>query len=304
MRFLRSFFDYSINQCHAQKHQFSCVAHVEKMINNPAPQHLVDCQTLTATELRKRYSAEANSHRNMLQRATRRGNIVHPAFQMFRDFLTHVGPRPCIGATLDRINNCDPEYAPGKVRWAGKRTQNSNKGDTLLFHYSRTNDTYTVSRVAKLQNVSPTTIRKRLERGWTDDQIIEGERRGGLVNAATSSAPLKKRPHTNPGGASASQPARDIMWERRAASVAHYREEEGEEYCLCDYETLAETAATFGITIRKENYDRHFARWWAEWKPHLKRKDLPEWARALIAKIEGISVAEIQRRQGQVDDLL
>jgi hypothetical protein len=110
----------------------------EKMSKSPEQQHLVDCQKLTKTELRKRYPAEANSHRNLLQRAKNQGRIVHPDFQLFGDFLAHVGPRLCPGATLDRINNADPEYAPGKVRWADKRTQNSNKGDSLIFYYSRT----------------------------------------------------------------------------------------------------------------------------------------------------------------------
>lgn len=153
------------------------------MSNNPSPDYLLDCQTLTASELRRHYRAEANTHRNMLQRAGRQGRTIHPDFRVFRDFLALVGPRPCPGATLDRIDNNDLEYAPGKVRWADKRTQNSNKGDSLLFCYSRTGDTYTTARLAALRKVRPSTIRKRKERGWTDDEIIEGKRHTASVHA-------------------------------------------------------------------------------------------------------------------------
>jgi hypothetical protein len=270
------------------------------MSNNPEPQHLADCKALTATKLRRKYSTEANSHRNMLQRAPGRGNIIHPEFRVFRDFLLHVGPRLCLGATLDRIDNTDPEYALGKVRWADKRTQNSNKGDTRLFHYSRMNDTYTVSQLAKRQGVRPSTIRQRFARGWTDDEIIEGKKHDVPVNFEPNhrvSAPRDhKHPHVQPEHL---RPARDIMWERRAASVAHHRETEGQEYCLCDYETLAEAAAEVGAPISKEGYELKFAKWWVEYEPHLIRKDLPEWAQELIARIEGTTLAEIHRYQDE-----
>ena len=261
----------------------------EKMNNSPSQQHLLDCSTLGATELRRRYRPEANTHRNMLQRAASHGKIIHPDFQTFRDFLRHVGPRACPGATLDRIDNSDPEYAPGKVRWADKRTQNSNKGDSHLFYYSQTGDTYTASRLAKLRKVSPGAIRKRKERGWTDDEIVEGKRHGTSVNADSSppsSALLKKGAHISLRPAPGSRLCRDILWERREASVAHCRATEGQEYCLCDFETLAETGAEFAIWLDPNVYVRKFAKWWAEWKPHLIRANLPSWAQTLIAKIE------------------
>lgn len=160
----------------------------EKMSNNAIQNHLVDCDTLSATELRRRYRAEANTHRNLLQRGKNQRRIVHPDFLVFRDFLAHVGPRRCAKATLDRIENSDPEYGPGKVRWADKRTQNSNKGDTLVFHHSLTKDAYTTSRLAKLRNVKPNTIRKRKDRGWTDDEIIEGKRQNARADEAVATS--------------------------------------------------------------------------------------------------------------------
>ena len=75
--------------------------------------------------------------------------VVHPEFKNFKSFLLHVGPMPTKNATLDRINNSDPEYAPGKVRWADKITQNNNKSDTLTFYCSKTKTIYTASQLAK-----------------------------------------------------------------------------------------------------------------------------------------------------------
>lgn len=128
--------------------------------NNTIPAAMQTClhdiMTLKKTPLRRRYRKEANTHRNMLSRRCKVGAVVHPAFWKFDSFLRHVGPIPAHKATLDRINNDDPEYAPGKVRWADKRTQNSNKGDSLAFYFSRTGDEYTSSRPTKLQGVTPT----------------------------------------------------------------------------------------------------------------------------------------------------
>jgi hypothetical protein len=226
------------------------MSHAEK---EKTPDHLEDCQKLSATALRKRYPAEANSHRNLLQRAKTQGKSVHPEFGSFCSFLEYVGPQPCRRATLDRIDNADPEYAPGKVRWADKRTQNSNKGDTLLFHYSRTGENYTVSRLAKLHKVSPSSIRKRLERGWTDDQIIEGKRHVHLaeVHRNPTSAiprPRVRSPRQAPENAATyikwrraegrvppsdlENDAGYILWQRHADLVAHTRREEGQEYCI------------------------------------------------------------------------
>lgn len=155
-------------------------------ITSPDDAWKADCETLSAMDLRRRYRREATCHRNMLSRRKTQGAVVSPLFEEFRSFLKIMGPMPVAGATVDRIDNSDPEYAPDKVRWADKRTQNSNKGDSLTFHYSRTRDTYTTSRLARLQNVSPAAIRKRFERGWSDDEIIEGHK--------TSEPTMRHRP--------------------------------------------------------------------------------------------------------------
>ena len=177
-----------------------------------------DLQHLTKMQLRAEYTAEANSHRNMLARSKQ----VHPAFREFRNFLQIVGPMPVSGATLDRIDNTDPEYAPGKVRWADKRTQNNNKGDTLMIYDQRTGEVFTASRLSKLQGVDPSTIRKRMERGWSDAQVIAGTRSSPPpVNDKQLPAPPSPRavePRTKSTTVMPmrSRSARDIEFERMA----------------------------------------------------------------------------------------
>ena len=104
---------------------------------------LHDLGTMSTMALRAKYAGEANTHRNMLQRVKTCGAVVHPAFRSFPDFLRLVGPKPTSRATLDRIDNHDPEYAPGKVRWADKTTQNRNKGDSLIFTCPNTGRSHT-----------------------------------------------------------------------------------------------------------------------------------------------------------------
>jgi len=48
----------------------------------------------------------------------------------FPRFLAAVGYRPGPGFSIDRINN-DGNYEPGNVRWADRRTQNTNRRNTI-----------------------------------------------------------------------------------------------------------------------------------------------------------------------------
>lgn len=157
--------------------------HPDPAVSIPSPagnpyvgDHVTFIQSATKADLKSRYPAEYNSHRAMLQRE-KKGFFVHDDFRDFRAFLLCVGPMPKAGDTLDRIDFSDREYAPGKVRWADKVTQNSNKSDTLKFACSRTGRTFTTSELARLQNTKPDTIRKRKTRyGWNDDEIIQGQK--------------------------------------------------------------------------------------------------------------------------------
>lgn len=259
--------------------------------SDPMQEVLLAIDTLTKMGLRRRYSAEANAHRNMLSRRNKVGAVVHPAFREFSSFLRQVGPIPAHGATLDRIDNDDPEYAPGKVRWADKHTQNGNKGDTLLFHYSRTGDTYTTSRLAKLQKVSQNTIRTRHHRGWTHDEIIEGKRMECTsAPSPTTASKLITRPLAS-SFAPRTKTMAEVEFERTAEECRIRREVDGEEYFIATPKEMGQ--------IHPEYCGREWVRrcwpiyirsklpnWWKQHKPHVRFDDLKPHQKRLILQID------------------
>jgi hypothetical protein len=131
-----------------------------------------DCKILRKTALRRKYPSEAIAHRNMLARSKPH---VSARFRKFPEFLFEVGPKPFPGASLDRIDNSDPEYAPRKVRWADAHTQSNNRSTSRLFDDPDGNQ-YTVAELAKRQGVSPNAIHQRLRRGWSYAEVVAGDR--------------------------------------------------------------------------------------------------------------------------------
>lgn len=273
-------------------HSLACHAHEKTpFITSPDDAWKADCETLSKMDLRRRYSREANCHRNMLSRRKARGAVVAPSFEDFRSFLKFMGPMPVAGATVDRIDNADPEYAPGKVRWADKRTQNGNKGDSLLFHYSRTGEVYTTSRLAGLQKVPAATIRKRLERGWSDDEIIEGKRAENVI------AP--QRPRSSGGSPRAAsgtcsraayertegpRSAAEIEFQRMAEHFQRHREEFGEEALPATLDELNDHGLPLPC-VTEEQYELRFRKLWPELRPHLHFWNATPFHQKLIEKI-------------------
>lgn len=149
---------------------------------------IADLQSLTKTQLRTKYKAEESCHKNMLRREKSKEAVIHPKFRKFDSFLSIMGPMPQKGMTVDRIDNSDPEYAPGKVRWADKATQNSNKSDSHVYTCSKTGQKFSTAQLADRQGVSLSGIRKRRSYKWTDDEIIAGNRfHSGPVSATPKS---------------------------------------------------------------------------------------------------------------------
>jgi hypothetical protein len=135
-------------------------------------QHLSDIQNLTRTELGEKYKAEYSSWRNMKQRAKAEA-IIRPEFDDFCSFLRHVGPKPAPNYTLDRIDNENPSYGPGLVRWASKKTQNNNRSNTL-FLVDADGTRKTLTEWAQTTGEKPDTLRRRRRDGWSDPEVIHG----------------------------------------------------------------------------------------------------------------------------------
>jgi hypothetical protein len=102
------------------------------------------------------------------------GAVIHPDFLLFASFLKIVGPRPSKAHTLDRIDNSDPEYAPGKVKWHDKFAQANNKSTNVTLT-DNNGVTKTIAQWAHFKKVSPSTISKRLAKGWDAHSAIHGK---------------------------------------------------------------------------------------------------------------------------------
>jgi len=137
--------------------------------------HVVDADALSATALKEKYPRTYNSWRNMKDRR-KKGAIVAPEFEDFRSFLCRVGPRPSKDHTLDRVNNDNPTYGPGLVRWADKRRQANNRSTTIFLTYQ--DQRRPLTEWADITDQNPGTLRHRRSKGWSDAEVITGKKKG------------------------------------------------------------------------------------------------------------------------------
>lgn len=146
---------------------------IKESVTSEVPHDIV---TLTPTELRRKYPRTYKCWDNMKQRK-HRGAIIHLEFDKFPDFLRHLGPCENPKYTLDRLDNDDPEYAPGKVKWRDKHAQNSNKGNNIFLTHDDGRK-HTIAQWAKITNQNSSTLYKRHKSGWSAMEIITGKRTG------------------------------------------------------------------------------------------------------------------------------
>ena len=142
--------------------------------------HLNDCTELSGTALRKKYRTEETSHRAMLSRR-KTGTTVSPELIRFRDFLRYVGPCPEPGYTIDRLNNDDPEYAPGKVAWRSKRDQANNRSNTVYLT-DLDGTKRGLAEWAALKGAPRSTMYARIRRGYPDPEVIHGSQGKSAIN--------------------------------------------------------------------------------------------------------------------------
>lgn len=156
-----------------------------------------DIDTLTKTQLRKKYPLSYGRWKNMKSRR-KIGAIIDPRFECFIDFLGYMGPVPNESFTLDRIDNSNNAYSPENCRWADKYTQNSNKGNNVYITHE--GETRTVAQWASITSQKANTLYKRKREGWTDEEVVTG------IREKLEADPWSKTPW--PKG-------KEMNWERR-----------------------------------------------------------------------------------------
>lgn len=108
-----------------------------------------------------------------------RGITVSPEWlgdDGFARFLAHVGRRPSAKHSLDRIDN-DRNYEPGNVRWATRAQQSQNKSDTRFV--TANGRTLCVREWSRETGIDESTIRARLNTGWSDQDAVTRPLRAG-----------------------------------------------------------------------------------------------------------------------------
>lgn len=87
----------------------------------------------------------------------------------FGAFLRHVGKRPGIGYTLERIDN-NGHYEPGNVRWATAKEQARNTRNNHLVEFR--GETKTIAEWCEITGVSYSAAMYRLSRGWDAERVF------------------------------------------------------------------------------------------------------------------------------------
>ena len=97
-----------------------------------------------------------------------RGITVCERWRSFDVFLADMGARPD-GTTLERIGN-DADYGPDNCRWATDREQANNTTSVRLVTFR--GESLSVSAWSRRTGLGITTIKNRLDSGWTHEDAL------------------------------------------------------------------------------------------------------------------------------------
>lgn len=89
------------------------------------------------------------------------------SFEAFQEWALANGYRDDL--TLDRKDNNGP-YCPENCRWVTMEVQNNNRRINRFINHR--NETRTLSQWAKYAGIHPSTLRRRLDRGWDIERAL------------------------------------------------------------------------------------------------------------------------------------
>jgi hypothetical protein len=155
-------------------------------VKTPGPDgYKIDCVKMQFAELTAAYSGEFNSWRGRKHHCNKPENKKagwewSPEWNSFKDFFLSMKPKPDPTYTLERTANLVPKYGPGLCVWAPPEVQNNNKTDNVQLIEPTSGKKWTPQQLAKLHNVSPNTIYKRIKSLWTIFELIGGKKSPAL----------------------------------------------------------------------------------------------------------------------------
>jgi hypothetical protein len=249
--------------------------------------HLEQLSKMGARQL---YKAEATCHRNMLQRSKEKGVPVHDDFKTFTGFLAEVGPMPFPGCTLDRVNNNDPKYALGKVRWATATVQNNNKSDNIIIYGSH-GEAFTVAEIATAQGKLPATIRQRRYDGWTDAEILAGKRKTTDHKGSATSLAMYAEFGLNDKYEKRLKEEREEEARKRQRQALNNRLQDLSRKFKAepDQETFVKLATLIAEKVESSKAFDLFEKAWSFYKPIMPEDSfdsLPEFVRSWVSQID------------------
>ena len=154
---------------------------------SPGPDgYLVDCDAMSATDLRLAYKGEYTSWRLRKNACKNKGWPWDPAWVDFRDFLRSMGPKSNPADTLDRKDNNLQAYGPGLCRWASKAVQNGNKSDSIKIVIPVTGEVWTPAQLAKLHEVKVNTVYKWIDGHFSPLELLAGKKLPALLHLNTA----------------------------------------------------------------------------------------------------------------------
>ena len=101
-----------------------------------------------------------------------RGIKVCERWRTFSLFLQDMGKRPT-GKTLNRKDN-NGDYCPENCEWATYEEQNRNRRDNRNITFD--GRTMCLTEWALITRIKRTTLRKRLDKGWSVQRALTGRR--------------------------------------------------------------------------------------------------------------------------------